>query len=106
MRTVNIAELKKGLSAYLQEVRAGEEFIVRDRNLPVARLIPLAPVDVSSEEMELVAAGKLRLPSGTFDEESFWRGEPGKPLSPKKARAVRRAVSDDREESDDRLLGR
>ena len=33
MKTVNIADLKNQLSAYLQLVRNGEEIIVRDRNL-------------------------------------------------------------------------
>ena len=36
MLAVNIAELKARLSSYLQRVRAGEEIVTRDRNLPVA----------------------------------------------------------------------
>ena len=42
MQTVNIAELKNNLSAYLERVRHGEEVIVKDRNRPIARLMPLA----------------------------------------------------------------
>jgi antitoxin (DNA-binding transcriptional repressor) of toxin-antitoxin stability system len=34
MRTVNIADLKNNLSAHLERVRAGEELLVKDRNLP------------------------------------------------------------------------
>jgi prevent-host-death family protein len=41
MRTVNIGELKNQLSAYLQYVRNGEEVIVRGRNTPVARILPI-----------------------------------------------------------------
>lgn len=37
MRSVNIAELKNRLSAYIRFARAGEEIVIRDRNLPVAR---------------------------------------------------------------------
>ncbi len=63
MKTVNVAILKNRLSAYLQEVRAGEEIVIRDRNLPVAKLVPLSPIDASTEELTLVASGELQLPS-------------------------------------------
>jgi hypothetical protein len=33
MQTVNIAELKNQLSACLHRVRAGEELLIRDRNI-------------------------------------------------------------------------
>ena len=36
MQTVNIAELKNNLSAYLEQVRNGEELIVKDRNRDTA----------------------------------------------------------------------
>src|SRR5262245_56424930 len=42
MKTVNIAELKNRLSLYLNEVRAGHEVLVRDRNTPIARIVPIA----------------------------------------------------------------
>jgi prevent-host-death family protein len=48
MRTVNIGELKNQLSAYLQYVRNGEEVIVRDRNTPVARILPIHADSLSS----------------------------------------------------------
>lgn len=64
MQTVNIAELKNNLSAYLERVRHGEEVIVKDRNRPIARLMPLAAgEDLDAEEAELVAAGLMRLPT-------------------------------------------
>jgi prevent-host-death family protein len=67
MRTVNIADLKNNLSAYLDRVRAGEELLVKDRNRPIARLVPLAAgVDLDSEEMELAAAGLVRLPTSSL----------------------------------------
>ena len=37
MQTVNIAELKNNLSAYLEQVKNGEELIVKDRNRPVPK---------------------------------------------------------------------
>jgi prevent-host-death family protein len=72
VKTVNIADLKNKLSAYLQYVKNGEEIIVRDRNLPIARIIPLSLVDVSEEERQLVASGAMRLPERSIDWEEFW----------------------------------
>jgi len=72
MRTVNIGELKNQLSAYLKYVRAGEEVIVRDRNVPVARIVPYTAMTASEEEAYLVAAGRLKLPEQEMDWEAFW----------------------------------
>ena len=63
MQTVNIAELKNNLSAYLEKVKNGVELIVKDRNRPVARLVPLNEgQDLDAEEAALVAGGLMRLP--------------------------------------------
>jgi prevent-host-death family protein len=63
MKSVNIAELKNRLSVYLNDVKAGEEILVRDRNQPVARIVPLVR---SRDEDEETAPGEGLL------EESFW----------------------------------
>jgi len=62
MKTVNVAELKNRLSAYLQLVREGEEVIVKDRNQPVARISPYNTSGLSETERRLVASGALKLP--------------------------------------------
>ena len=62
MRSVNIAELKNQLSKYVTFAKSGEEIIIRDRNLPVAKLVPFSSEEVSEEELLLVAEGKMRLP--------------------------------------------
>ncbi len=63
MQTVNIADLKNNLSAWLEQVRNGEELIVKDRNTPIARVMPLASGEnLEAEEEVLVAAGLMRLP--------------------------------------------
>jgi prevent-host-death family protein len=73
MRTVNIADLKNNLSAHLERVRAGEELLVKDRNRPIARLVPLTSgEDLDAEELELAATGIVRLPSGSLPD-SFWK---------------------------------
>jgi prevent-host-death family protein len=70
MRTVNIAVLKNQLSKYLTYARSGETIIIRDRNTPVAQLIPFTP-DATADELELVAAGLMRLPEKPWDIEGF-----------------------------------
>ena len=66
MRTVNVAELKNHLSKYLTFAKGGEEIVIRDRNLPVAKLIPFSSDAASDEELLLVAAGKLRIPKASL----------------------------------------
>jgi len=106
VETVNIAELKNRLSYYLHQVRAGEQIIIRDRNLPVAKLVPLSPAETSAEELTLVAEGKLVLPKEKLNEEEFWALDAGEPVEEEVQEAARRAVSEDREERDAGLLGR
>jgi prevent-host-death family protein len=74
MRAVNIGELKDNLSRYLREVRLGAEVLVKDRNKPIARIVPLGALeDDQAELMELVATGIAKLPQ-TSDPlpKSFW----------------------------------
>lgn len=75
MKVANIAELKNGLSRYLDEVKRGGEVLVSERNVPFAKIVPLDRTDdYENEEMELVAKGlvipaKRRLPKSFWDEE-------------------------------------
>ncbi len=72
MKTVNIGELKNQLSAYLQYVRKGEEVIVKDRNKPIARILPFDSESLSEVETRLVAEGKLKLPEREMDWDEFF----------------------------------
>lgn len=67
MRTVNVAKLKDQLSKYLTFAKSGEEVVIRDRNLPVAKLVPFLAEGANAQELKLVAAGKLRLPEVQLD---------------------------------------
>jgi len=106
MMSVNIAELKNRLSAYLQHVRAGEEVVIRDRNLPIAKLVPLSATETSAEELELVASGRLLLPVQELDEKAFWTIGSKDRVRKSRAEAIRRAVSEDRDEREHSILGR
>ena len=94
MKSVNIAELKYRLSGYLNDVKAGEEILVRDRNQPVARIVPLTRSrDEDEELLMLVSQGNLRLGEGII-EESFWR----MPAPRVSAAALRRALDQERDD--------
>jgi prevent-host-death family protein len=72
MRTVNIAELKNRLSTYVKYARAGETVIIRDRDTPVAQLVPLPEMDgLDKEERELIALGLMRPAKRPWNPEAF-----------------------------------
>lgn len=93
MRSTNIADLRNRLTQYLKEVRAGEEIVVRDRQRPIARIIPLVLDDDSSEDVALVAEGLLRK-GGRPLPPSFWKTRRASIT----LRTAAAAVSADREE--------
>lgn len=94
MKSVNIAELKNRLSAYLNRVKAGEEIVVRDRDRPVARLVPLSAVDDEDAQLAALAAvGWVRLGEGPLDD-AFWK----LPAPRVRAAALKRAISEERNE--------
>ena len=72
MRTVNIGELKNRLSGYLQYVRNGEEIVIRDRSVPVARLLPFHHGADWEREAQLVASGALKMPEEQMDWDHFF----------------------------------
>jgi antitoxin (DNA-binding transcriptional repressor) of toxin-antitoxin stability system len=61
MRSVKIADLKAKLSAHIQLVRDGEEVVICDRDVPVARMIPIE-ADFSEQDTRLIARGVMTLP--------------------------------------------
>ena len=95
MRSVNVAELKNQLSKYLTFAKGGEEIVIRDRSLPVAKLVPFEAEDASDEELLLVAAGKMRLPEKPLDLEKLLKLPTGKVHD----RAVTQALIEERHES-------
>jgi len=94
MKSVNIAELKNRLSVYLNEVKAGEEILIRDRSVPIARIVPLKYGAGQDDELVALAAlGKVHLGEGAIDD-SFWR-LPAPHVSPE---LLRRVVDRERDE--------
>lgn len=94
MRSVNVADLKNHIAAYLDQVRRGEEILIRDHQQPIAKIIPLPVAEhLDAEEKALAEAGKLR-PRKQLLPDSFWSG-PAPRVSRKRIVA---AVEADRDE--------
>lgn len=66
MRSTNIADLRNHLTRYLQEVREGEEIVVRDRQRPIAKIVPFTTDDREPDEAALVAGGLMRKGTGVL----------------------------------------
>jgi antitoxin (DNA-binding transcriptional repressor) of toxin-antitoxin stability system len=95
MRSVNVAKLKDQLSKYLTFAKAGEEIVIRERNLPVAKLVPFSAETTDEQELALVAAGKMRLPIEEIDIEALLKI----PTGTVKGNKAVEALLADREES-------
>ncbi|PYO38284.1 MAG: prevent-host-death protein [Candidatus Rokuibacteriota bacterium] len=95
MKTIGIAKLKAHLSHYLDQVKHGEEVVVTERGLPVAKIVPLRGAERADSRRERLArAGVLQLGTGRIR---------GSLLKPPKGRAnvgagVLRALLAEREE--------
>lgn len=72
VRSANIAELRNHLTRYLKEVRAGEEIVVRDRQTPIAKIVPLSLEGDDASDSTLVASGLMRKALHTL-RPSFWK---------------------------------
>ena len=61
MQTTTVSQLKMSLSAYLRQVKAGEEVVITEHGRPIARLLPLAsPSSVAEHVRDLEAQGLLK----------------------------------------------
>ena len=62
MIKANISTLKNSLSRYLQKVRQGETIEVVDRDLLIARIVPIEPATQSSDDwiVQLDRLGLIR----------------------------------------------
>jgi prevent-host-death family protein len=65
METASITEVKNGLSAIIDRVRAGESIVVTDRGIPVAVIEPVSGrIDVEDRLARLARAGLIRRGTG------------------------------------------
>ncbi len=73
MKSATVSKLKATLSEYLARVKAGEEVLVTERGKPIAKIIPLAPVNstTSPHLLELARSGLVRIGTGSLPK-GFW----------------------------------
>jgi prevent-host-death family protein len=65
MKSVGVADLKARLSRYLAFVKHGQEIVVTERGLPVAKIVPLkASENLEARRQRLAKAGLLQLGTG------------------------------------------
>jgi prevent-host-death family protein len=105
MASVQIADLKNNLSAYLRKVRAGEEVIICDRKSPIAKIVPLSAGDLDLEAQELIAKGVLRAPKKPFDADAFFEIGRGVRMPRVSDAALQRAMDFTREDINVGILG-
>jgi len=78
MKTANIGDLKNNLSKYLADVKRGGEVLVKERNAPIAKIVPFIynEDDYDAEELDLIARGILRPPEdSTLLTDDFWEDD-------------------------------
>jgi prevent-host-death family protein len=96
MTTASITQAKNNLSKLLKKVRHGESVLILDRNIPVARLEPLAPGSSEADEAQLLdleRRGLLKRGTGKLPKD-FWT----RPLPKLKGSTVQ-ALLDERNEA-------
>ena len=70
MKTATVTQAKNGLSALLEQVKAGESVIITDRGVPVARIEPInRTTDWDARMQRLVAQGKVTIGRGPQGDE-------------------------------------
>jgi len=92
MKSAAVAELKANLSKYLSQVKAGEQVLVTERGVPVAKLVPVETrkKDLPGHLQDLEKAGLAIIGSGKIPR-SFW--EWPRPADPK-GRAVKSLIEE------------
>jgi prevent-host-death family protein len=64
VKRATITEAKNGLSALIDQVKAGETILITDRGVPVARLEPTSAVDWDARLARLERQGLIRRGTG------------------------------------------
>jgi prevent-host-death family protein len=90
-----VAQLKAGLSRYLERVKAGQEVLVTDRGRPVAKLVPIAAAARKGTRRERLVREGLLLPGRGRVRASLLETPSGKPAA---GRSVLEALLEERRE--------
>jgi prevent-host-death family protein len=96
MNNASVSYAKANLSALLRKVREGQEVLITDRGVPVARLVPARLGQLTEPARALVRRG-LALPPRTPPGRTLVRELPAAPRAPRGV-SLLREVLDEREE--------
>ena len=92
MKTTAVANLRARLSRYLRLVKRGEEILITERDVPVAKIVPVTELGSTLESLrDLERQGLLRLGSGRLPKD-FWQMPRGKDSQA----SIRGALRDER----------
>ncbi len=94
MKTTTVSQLKMSLSAYLRQVKSGEEVLITDHGQPIARLLPITNPALPEHLKDMEKKGLLKRGEKPLPED-FWNLP--RPADPQAA--VRATVLREREES-------
>ncbi len=94
MQTVSVGKLRSDLNRYLEDVKSGEEVLIKERNRTIAKIVPMDNDDDDDELAQLVAEGVLSPPKISKIPDSFWDEE----LPDISLETVVKAITDEREE--------
>ncbi|MCY4612132.1 MAG: type II toxin-antitoxin system prevent-host-death family antitoxin [Nitrospira sp.] len=94
-KTTTVSQLKTSLSAYLRQVKTGEEVLITEYGRPIARLLPIEnSVSLSEHLQDMEKKGLLKRGEKPLSAD-FWNLP--RPADPQGA--VRSAVLSERKES-------
>lgn len=94
MKKAAVARLKAELSRYLRLVKAGEEILVTEHDVPVARIVPVGTQATGVDAWrDLERQGLVRLGSGRLPARFLSSAPADDPTA-----SVRRAVREERDE--------
>jgi prevent-host-death family protein len=72
MATIPVSELQESLNEYLARVRGGEEVVLTDQGVPVAKIVPVPHQgDYQATYERLVRTGVLRPPEKSLPKDFF-----------------------------------
>ena len=61
MKTITVSQLKTSLSAYLRQVKTGEEVLITEHGRPIARLLPIEkPASLTEHLKDMEKKGLLK----------------------------------------------
>jgi len=100
MKKAKIAELRNGLSRYLDHVRAGGSVVVYDRDTPIAEIVPLKKSKaVSKQDRDEERLARLErkgaITRGTGDLDAWFKTH--KPMKIPEGASVLQALLEERE---------